>query len=502
LNNINPKSIKTIFMKKILLTMVALVASTMVANAGKVAFVVADNTYTDTADQVVILPSGFCGGKFGLTSDAVNLSGFTETSTNPYVTSGTFRWYSTNKATVTPAKGVTITKMKVTVQGSKYSLPLSDEFTVDGLTQTSTTPHSEAFDITYVDTTNSTAVDVRITVIEIEYEGTPAVAQPRITTGGYDYILPADQKITLTTPTEGAKIYYTLDGTEPTDASTLYAEPFTIDETAYVRAIAVTDDGTSSFVATKGFVSVPAGVQIATYNFTDMSSLNVTKGDKAVVVADTWEADGTGSANSRITLGSTWKITADKTSMTDFAKNGSTKYGVRLYKSNTFGDLTQFRLYNCNISTYNVTDDDYYLVGVVHVGGVNTGLGMQDASNTTTGITTSDDNGSIKYAPIYKYGTSATSVWLANEGVKNSSLTLMVDKSKTKDGDTQFFQQVYILYAPKDSGDDTNAIENVAVDNNAPVEFFNLQGVRVANPTPGAIYVKRQGNSATKVLLK
>jgi hypothetical protein len=44
-------------------------------------------------------------------------------------------------------------------------------------------------------------------------------------------------------------------------------------------------------------------------------------------------------------------------------------------------------------------------------------------------------------------------------------------------------------------------IENVAVDENAPVEYYNLQGVRVANPQ-GGIYVKRQGNKATKILVK
>lgn len=45
-------------------------------------------------------------------------------------------------------------------------------------------------------------------------------------------------------------------------------------------------------------------------------------------------------------------------------------------------------------------------------------------------------------------------------------------------------------------------INNVAVDNaNAPVQYFNLQGVEVANPENG-IYIRRQGNKATKVLVK
>lgn len=46
---------------------------------------------------------------------------------------------------------------------------------------------------------------------------------------------------------------------------------------------------------------------------------------------------------------------------------------------------------------------------------------------------------------------------------------------------------------------DAAGIDNVVVeDTNAPVEYFNLQGIRVANPENG-IFIRRQGNNATKV---
>ncbi|MGN1251344.1 MAG: hypothetical protein ACI4US_00515 [Muribaculaceae bacterium] len=38
-------------------------------------------------------------------------------------------------------------------------------------------------------------------------------------------------------------------------------------------------------------------------------------------------------------------------------------------------------------------------------------------------------------------------------------------------------------------------------DANAPVEYYNLQGVRVANPESG-LYIRVQGKKATKVLVK
>lgn len=44
------------------------------------------------------------------------------------------------------------------------------------------------------------------------------------------------------------------------------------------------------------------------------------------------------------------------------------------------------------------------------------------------------------------------------------------------------------------------AVNEIDADNNAPVEFFNLQGVKVTNPERG-IYIRRQGSKAEKVIL-
>lgn len=44
-------------------------------------------------------------------------------------------------------------------------------------------------------------------------------------------------------------------------------------------------------------------------------------------------------------------------------------------------------------------------------------------------------------------------------------------------------------------------VESIAVDENAPVHYYNLQGVKVNNPANG-LYIKVQGNKATKVLVK
>ena len=46
---------------------------------------------------------------------------------------------------------------------------------------------------------------------------------------------------------------------------------------------------------------------------------------------------------------------------------------------------------------------------------------------------------------------------------------------------------------------DPTAIEVIEAEN-APVEYYNLQGVKVANPEKG-LFIKKQGNKATKVVL-
>lgn len=53
--------------------------------------------------------------------------------------------------------------------------------------------------------------------------------------------------------------------------------------------------------------------------------------------------------------------------------------------------------------------------------------------------------------------------------------------------------------------EDYAAIDGVVMDGdnaNAPVEYFNLQGVKVANPTEGGIYIRRQGSDVKKIYVK
>lgn len=74
-----------------------------------------------------------------------------------------------------------------------------------------------------------------------------AVATPTFTPAAGMYI--SAQVVTLACATEGATIYYTLDGTEPTTESTMYTESFTVGMTTTVKAFAVKEGMNNSAVA-------------------------------------------------------------------------------------------------------------------------------------------------------------------------------------------------------------------------------------------------------------
>ena len=71
---------------------------------------------------------------------------------------------------------------------------------------------------------------------------------------------------------------------------------------------------------------------------------------------------------------------------------------------------------------------------------------------------------------------------------------------KYTSGESQYspyFNSISVTYV-----DESGIEQTVVTDNESPVEYYSIQGVRLANPAPGQIVIRRQGNEVSKILWK
>lgn len=107
------------------------------------------------------------------------------------------------------------------------------------------TPQSGKVTITLNTTTNS----IYLVSVAITY-GDDVSKEPTITGDANPFF---SSKTVTITAAEGAAIYYTLDGSNPTTSSTKYTQPFEITNTTTVKAIAVENGKNASSIASETF---------------------------------------------------------------------------------------------------------------------------------------------------------------------------------------------------------------------------------------------------------
>ena len=168
-----------------------------------------------------------------------------------YYDSGTgIRTYGDGTITIT-ANGNTITAIETTFASDNYAPASADVWTSDG-TGSGTAGASASWEGTATEvvmTRPTGSGHWRLQAITVTYstDGTPSCATPTFSPAAGTYI--TAQSVTISTTTEGATIYYTVDGTEPTTESTAYTEAITVSETTTIKAIAVKEDFNNSSVA-------------------------------------------------------------------------------------------------------------------------------------------------------------------------------------------------------------------------------------------------------------
>ncbi len=285
--------------------------------------------------------------------------------------------------------------------------------------------------------------------------------------------------VTLACTTEGAAIHYTIDGTEPTAESTLYTEPIVINEATTVKAIAVKDGMEASSVVTAEytiFTYEPSGF-LGEFNTFNLAQTNTKYGTYRNATG--WVAE-----NCAIVGGND----ADKNESPKFtfiSNDPKTLAPVLNGKTSATGKLTSPVLekgikdltFNCGLPysdtkislTVNIYDEDgTTLVKTAKV-----------APETVAKQTAYDFN----LADINHTGKFV--IEIVNDCPSNA------DSNKDR---TAIWNLTWTAYS--------SAIDAVeAAEADAPAEFYNLQGVRVAAPANG-IFIRRQGTKVEKVVIR
>ena len=185
-------------------------------------------------------------------ADSMSKDGITISSTTAGLGYSPYRFYSGGTTTISSTVG-NITSVVFTCSTGSYSNALySSTFNPGYVTQN---------DVTVTWTGNAASFTIKasaqfrvVKIVVTTAEGSTVTA-PTITPDGGDIL--ASQQISMSAE-DGASIYYTINGNNPTTSSTLYTAPFTLNSGATVKAIAV-KDGVSSTVTSATF-NVVAGV--------------------------------------------------------------------------------------------------------------------------------------------------------------------------------------------------------------------------------------------------
>lgn len=212
---------------------------------GTVTFTASEYGYSNQASVTTVQMGDYVTVEF---KKGTNSSG----NSPKYYTTGTaIRCYGGNTFTIKSTAG-NITKIVLTYSSGGDSNKITTNvgtFTIDTWTGSS---QSVTFTI------SGTSGHKRIAKISVTYEGTNSgtpevenVQAPVISCEKEEYIVGDEAVVTITTETEGATIYYSLDDSEPT---TVYVDAIPLYETTTVKAIAKKEGANDSQVATKTIV--------------------------------------------------------------------------------------------------------------------------------------------------------------------------------------------------------------------------------------------------------
>ena len=381
------------------------------------------------------------------------------------------------------------------------------------------------------------------------------VATPAITPNGGE-LKYGNNTVSIACDTDGATIYYTTNGATPTTNSTKYTGAFTLSSNATVKAIAVKTGWNNSSVASASFtytvetvatpVIAPNGGEIEAGTTISIScatsgatiyystngaepttvysapfALNEAATVKAVAKKTGWNNSATAQASFTIKqevvepeepeieepeepefVGKTWTVNLKSGKVDDnngYIATFSASVAVTLPEDVTAYVVTRTLLsyiYTSEVSGKTIPANTGVILFSENGGNITITEAAADATvakiSTNKLIATGDN--SVK--------TSSNKCFVLQE--KSGSMTFVkVSKNTTVAANTAYLEGSSWYSSMKLSVDNENpevsGVEGVEAEN-AEVEYYNLQGVKVENPEKG-IFIKKQGNKTTKVVL-
>ena len=497
-------------------------------------------------------PAGYSFPNEGLVNDrGYDFGGFNvkfsnaSTGTKDY--SEHVRFYTGEILTITPPEGRTIKRVELNVvdKEGRITSTIGTCSGAGGENQIWEGRTTEALQLT-------ATAQIRFSYMTITYEESSdaiqTLATPTFSHEDGEFTSSFDLTITAE---DGATIYYTLDGNDPTTESDVYSAPITISETTTVKAYAVADGFNDSPIAT------------ATYTYVDLNSITkyglVTSADQLVVdgnylIAYNAFAMGAQSGNyfskvdiqaasngiisisteavNPVTLGGEAGAWTFKTAIEDnylyWGATGATGNNMITYNegtgmywdisiaevtkiannhTNATDDNERYLQYNSGsprFACYTDTQEDphlyaemkyIYICDETEAGDVEiiSIVDSEDAAVTYSALETGEwalTRAENAYNKRYAYVPSNGTYTITYQYTKNDEVTTDVREFAADQ------EAAFITF----SDDTITGIDGINADNNAPVEYFNMQGIRVANPENG-LFIRRQGNKVEKIIL-
>lgn len=240
----------------------------------------------------------------------------------------------------------------------------------------------------------TSAANLQIKAIKIYYGEAPDVATPTIS-GEQNFT--KSTTVTLGCTTDGASIYYTTDGTTPSNTSTAYSAPFTLNSSATVKAIAI-KGGKSSSVAEKAFTKIEALTTMDAI-FTKATAVGTTATD-VYITFNNWVVTGVKGSNAYVTDGTKGLIIYQSSHgfVVGNKLSGTVACKVQLYKgSSEITSLTKTTTGLTVTTGGTVTPVELNASGISALTGVNTGSVIKISGECTT----SNDNYYIAGVQLY-----------------------------------------------------------------------------------------------------